>query len=75
MSEPLRISVEIARDVRENYVDMPGSISDFTPAIDARVRPLVDLLRECRAEIMAAGEYRAPHPTVERIDAALRDAE
>jgi hypothetical protein len=72
MTEPLRISVEIARhlfhdDCRTDKLSAAEAIDDF-------IRPVVELLEESRGYV-AEMKYAIPASSLlARIDAALKDA-
>lgn len=72
MTEPLRISVELADEIACR-IPLDGNQAIVEELIDRRLQPLVDLLRRARGMLDATG-YRSTSPTIMEIDAALKDA-
>lgn len=75
MTDPLRISVEIADEIS----DAPAScIHEAVAYVDSRVRPLVDSLRFARGILSAVSMMRpdwiGSQQAIDRIDAALKAA-
>jgi hypothetical protein len=76
MTEPLRISVEIAREMLEFDIhESPYAFkrTGIAHLVDERVKPLVELLKRSRHMLEATG-YQHTTPTIVEIDAALKDA-